>query len=120
MTHFSRRKIFFQGLGSWIVIGLGIWTVLGQQVTASLRGYVSDEHGARIVDAKLTAMSAGGISRTTATNDGGAFSFDDLMPGKYIVQASAPGFEMYETTAVIVATKRTEVLQITLKVAPLK
>ena len=116
----SRRKKLIQGLGSLIVIGLGIWAVVGQQVTASLRGYISDEHGARIVDAKLTAMSDGGIHRTTATNDGGAFSFDDLTPGKYIVQASAPGFETYETTAIIIAAQRTEVLQITLKVAPLK
>jgi Carboxypeptidase regulatory-like domain len=120
MSRFSRGKKLIQVLGFLIAIVLGGCTVVGQQVTASLRGQVSDEHGDRIVNAKLTAMSASGVHRTTATNEGGAFSFDGLMPGKYIVQASAPGFETYETTAIVVATKRTEVLRITLKVAPLK
>ncbi|HKG46734.1 MAG TPA: carboxypeptidase regulatory-like domain-containing protein [Pyrinomonadaceae bacterium] len=120
MSHFSRRKKLIQCLGSLATIGLAVCAMVGQQVTASLRGDVSDEHGGRIVNAKLTAMSAGGVHRTTATNDGGAFSFDGLMPGKYIVHVSAPGFETYESTAIMVAGQRTEVLQITLKVAPLK
>ena len=116
----SRKNNLGRGLLSLVAIGLCVCAAVGQQSTTNLRGQVSDEHGDRIVGAKLTLMTAGGVPRTTVTNNGGGFSFDVLTPGKYVVQASAFGFESYETTVIMAADKRSELLQITLKVAPLK
>jgi Carboxypeptidase regulatory-like domain len=108
-----------QGAASVFILTLIFSVAPAQQHTAVLRGHVVDERGGRIAGAKLSAMSASSADRTTATNERGAFSFDDLKPGKYVVQTSAPGFETSETSITVVA-ERSEAVEITLKVAPVK
>jgi len=66
--------------------------VAAQQTRGSLRGSITDELGAVIVGANVTLTDAGGIQKKTTTNGEGAYTFAGLAPGKYTLQAVAPGF----------------------------
>ena len=56
---------------------------------ATLNGVVTDESGAIVPGAKITAAGAGAPRETVAGNDG-AYSFPNIAPGSYTVRASAP------------------------------
>jgi hypothetical protein len=58
--------------------------------TASLRGQITDQKGAVIPAATVTLSGPSGLVKTTATDSSGSYSFADLPPGDYVVQASAP------------------------------
>jgi carboxypeptidase family protein len=55
-----------------------------------LRGAISDESGAVIPRATVVIVSPGGVSRTAAADNRGAYAFAGLAPGVYQVSASAP------------------------------
>jgi hypothetical protein len=116
----SRRKKLIKVLSFVVAIGLGVCAVTGQQVTANLRGHVSDERGAIITGAELTIRGANGVHRVTTTNNEGNYSFGGLAPSVYVVRASAPGFETYENADVTLSGPPSAALDITLKVAPIK
>jgi hypothetical protein len=63
-------------------------------VYATVTGTVTDTSGALIpgVTIKATAVDTGVITNTI-TNEAGAYSFGNLLPGKYTIGASLPGFQ---------------------------
>jgi hypothetical protein len=65
----------------------------GQGLFATVTGSVSDVSGALIPDVsmKATAVDTGVVS-TTVTNESGAYNFSNLLPGKYTISASLPGW----------------------------
>ena len=64
-----------------------------QTDTGSLVGTVRDPTGAAVPNASVTLTnSATGVSRTSTTNESGAYQFNALLAGSYNVKASAPGF----------------------------
>ncbi|HEU4596768.1 MAG TPA: carboxypeptidase regulatory-like domain-containing protein, partial [Pyrinomonadaceae bacterium] len=67
-----------------------------RQSDAALSGRVLDQHGAVVVDATVTATSAGGAAKTVNTNERGEYLIPDLAPGRYVVRATAPGFAAFE------------------------
>ena len=69
-------------------------SVLAQ--AGSLHGQVTDQNGAIVVGAKVTIRSSAGQSKTTTTDNGGAYSFGNLSPGDYTVEASAPSLVLQE------------------------
>src|SRR5580704_16423282 len=69
-------------------------TGLGQLSTASLSGAVRDSSGAVVPSAKIVLRNvATAVEHSTTSNGAGAYLFLDITPGRYTVQASAPGFE---------------------------
>jgi hypothetical protein len=58
--------------------------------TATLRGAVTDESGALIPGARVSATANGSAAKTTRADQSGAYSFAGLPPGDYSVQAAAP------------------------------
>jgi hypothetical protein len=64
--------------------------------TIALRGQVTDQSGAVVPGAKVTLTGPAGISRMTVAANDGSYSFRDLPPGSYTVQASAPGLTLRE------------------------
>jgi len=72
--------------------------------TATLRGHISDPTGALIPGATVTVASAGAGTGTTATADSsGAYVVTGLAPGRYIVQATFPGFAKFTSPAIPLA-----------------
>jgi Carboxypeptidase regulatory-like domain len=66
----------------------------------SLRGQVTDQNGAVISAAKITVKGSNGLVKTTTADDAGRYSFADLEPGDYTVEASAPNLTLQEPTKI--------------------
>lgn len=78
-----RKKIFFSG----ILILLAV-TAFGQ-----VEGDVLDEKNKAVTNAVITATdSTGKIVDTVRTDQRGFYFFKKLKPGKYKIEAKAPGF----------------------------
>src|SRR6185503_4766438 len=86
-----------------------------QQARGTLRGLITDELGAAIVGANVTITDATGVEKKTTTNGEGVYNFAGLAPGKYTLQAVAPGFAPSENKEVDVTTAR-QTVDITLRV----
>src|SRR3954470_4163986 len=75
-------------LCSLIVLALASTAAFGQ--TGSLRGQITDQNGAVVAEAKVTAHGTAGVVKTTTSDGNGSYSFTGLAPGDYTVEASAP------------------------------
>ena len=81
-----------------VLFGLFLLTVtpksFGQDVNASLSGTVTDPSGAAIPGAKLTLTNeATGFQSNFVSEATGGYSFRNLTPGKYQLQANATNFK---------------------------
>jgi len=65
-----------------------------QGVYANVSGIVTDSSKALVpgVTIKATAVDTNVVT-TTVTNEAGAYTFNNLLPGKYTIAASLPGFQ---------------------------
>jgi carboxypeptidase family protein/TonB-dependent receptor-like protein len=111
-TKFSR-----QCLGIALMVVLSAVFAFGQQARGTLRGSVKDELGATVVGATVTiATDPGGVEKTATTNGEGAYVFNGLAPGKYVVRATAPGFALSEGSEVDLTAGQRATLDLMLKV----
>lgn len=81
-----------------------------------LNGQVTDELGAALVGATVTAIDSTGKETTAVTNSQGEFSIKNLIPGTYIVRIGKENFALYENTEVVVNSGETESLAAVLTV----
>src|SRR5215510_4524830 len=94
------------------ICSLGLFIILtaalaaAQQARGTLRGLITDELGAAIVGANVTLTDASGVQKKTTTNGEGVYTFTGLAPGKYTLQAAAPGFAPSENKEVDVRNAR--------------
>ncbi|HEX7330159.1 MAG TPA: TonB-dependent receptor [Pyrinomonadaceae bacterium] len=98
-----------------LIIVLAVALVAAQQSRGSLRGVITDELGAVIVGANVTLTDASATLKKTTTNGEGVYTFTGLAPGKYTVQAIAPGFAQSESKEVDITNAR-QTLDLTLRV----
>ena len=98
-----------------LIVLLSAALVAAQQARGSLRGLITDELGAAIVGANVTLTDASGVQKKTTTNGEGVYTFAGLAPGKYTLQAAAPGFAISEGKEVDVTTVR-QTVDLTLRV----
>lgn len=68
--------------------------------TGSLHGQVTDQNGAIVVGAKVTAHGPNGQVKTATTDGGGVYSFARMPAGDYILEASAPSLILQELVKV--------------------
>ena len=88
-----------------------------QNSTASLRGVVQDQSGARVGGARVVVQLTGSsITREATANGRGEFRIDSLLPGSYHLTVTAKGFEE-ATSDVSAAVSEARDVTITLKVA---
>ena len=72
------------------------------QDTGYISGTVTDKSGAAVVGAQVTlTASAGGLTRTTATNGDGAYVISGLPGGTYDIVVSATGFQKYSVQRLV-------------------
>ncbi|MCC6588591.1 MAG: carboxypeptidase regulatory-like domain-containing protein [Bryobacterales bacterium] len=83
------------------------------QQTASLRGTVKDSTDAVIPGANVV-LRGGGREWTTQAGEFGAYKFENLAPGKYLLRVATPGFAPFEAANVDVSGAAT--LDVTLTV----
>ena len=89
--------------------------VIAQQNRGALRGLITDELGAAIVGASVTLTDASGVQKKTTTNGEGVYNFAGVAPGKYTLNAVAPGFAPSDNKEVDVTAARQSV-DLTLRV----
>src|SRR5688500_9698931 len=69
---------------------------------ATLTGVVRDASDAVLPKARVTVTSlATGVATTVTTSNEGVYLVLNLLPGEYLVQAEAPGFQRYEQTVAL-------------------
>lgn len=111
----SARSILCKIASLGLTVALAASLAFAQQARGSLRGLVTDELGAAIVGANITLTDAAGAQKKTTTNGEGVYTFSGLAPGKYVIQATAPGFSVSDDREVDITTQR-QTVDITLKV----
>jgi Carboxypeptidase regulatory-like domain/TonB dependent receptor len=83
---------FLKGLAAvlLLVAGSGAWA---QTVTGSIRGTVVDSSGAVVPGVQVSAQNTNtGVVATTKTDRSGAYNFQSLVIGTYVVSAQMTGF----------------------------
>jgi hypothetical protein len=78
----------------------------GQSVYGTITGSVTDSTRAAVVNAHVAATDpTTGFTRDTVTNSTGVYTLPNLVPGTYTVTVTAPGFQTYTRTEVIVTVQ---------------
>ena len=78
-----------------------------QSIQGSIIGTVQDKAGAVVPNATLTLENLDeGSIRTTTSNGSGDYQFLDAKAGKYSLTATAPGFEKWQTSGVVLAARQ--------------
>jgi Carboxypeptidase regulatory-like domain len=83
----------------------------------TVRGQVTDPSGAAVPNATVEVTIPAGQTRTTRTGRDGSYEVKGLAPGRYIVKASALGFETYESPEVSVAGGQVQSVNLPLSIA---
>jgi outer membrane receptor protein involved in Fe transport len=104
----------------WIVaLALVVFCALGaiaQTSNGTIAGVVTDSTGAAVIGAKVTATSVQtGEVRTATTNSVGAYRFESVLPGSYLLEATAQSFSVTKLTAVQVVASIVTSVNIQLK-----
>ncbi|HKR10590.1 MAG TPA: TonB-dependent receptor [Pyrinomonadaceae bacterium] len=110
-TRLLPQRLFHAAL----ILLLTSMLVAAQQTRGTLRGSITDELGAVIVGANVVLTDASGAQKKTTTNADGVYNYAGLAPGKYSIQANAPGFAPSEGQEIEVTAGRASV-DLTLKV----
>jgi hypothetical protein len=86
---------------SALVVGLSL-LAFGQGQVATLLGTVTDTSGAVLPNVTITLTNtATGVTKTSVTNEAGAYTFPGLQIGNYDVKATAQGFKAEERKGVV-------------------
>jgi Carboxypeptidase regulatory-like domain len=110
------RKLFLIGI-ALCLCALVSWPALAQDqgsTRGNLGGIVYDSSKAVVPDAQVTITGPTG-SQAEPTNDQGAFLFQTLVPGFYLVKVTKPGFKVVEMRNAEVLINKTTSLEVTLE-----
>src|SRR5256884_841227 len=113
----SFRNLFFRMfLLFFFLTGLGSATMA--QVTASIKGTVTDASGASVAGAKVVVKSAArGLERNAESNTAGEYEVPALPPGSYDVEVQKAGFETQIAKGVVLQVSQNTLQSFSLKVA---
>jgi hypothetical protein len=111
----SRQLAFVLGVLS---LFLGPFqSAFAQVAGGTILGAVSDSSGAIVSNAEVAIKDvATDVVRTVMTNSAGFYAVPNLLPGRYEIRVSAPGFTVGVASGVAVAVGAEQVVNITLKV----
>lgn len=111
----QRLSVLFLGL--LLAFGVLLQTASAQQLTASIKGTVTDATGAAIPDAQVTATNTQtGVTTTVTSQSDGVFQFLQLPVGVYNVSVTKTGFTTSTTNRIQLVLNQTYNLPVTLQV----
>src|SRR6516164_4738072 len=93
---------------------LGVLSTLLLAESASVRGVVTDTTGALVPSATVTLTGQGRLRRIEVTGPQGSYTFANLPPGAYTLEASAPQLILAPTRINLAAGPNTIDLQLTI------
>ena len=89
---------------------------LHAQFGASLSGTVLDPTGASISQATVTLINpATQVKQISTSNETGAYHFNELAPGQYTLEVTAPGFGTNNMTDLALAAETPRIVNVTLQ-----
>src|SRR5256885_4302971 len=100
------------------VFGVSLILTLGYapawaQATAQISGTVTDQSGARLPGAEVTATQTGtGLSRTVVSNESGTYVLASLPTGPYKLEVALPGFRAFAQTGIVLDVNANPVINI--------
>ena len=98
-------------------LSLATTTLLGSIDRGVIQGTVTDPQGSVIPGARVVVRNlATNVEANLTTNSDGFYLAPQLVPGKYVVHVSAPGFASVETSNVTVTGGTTTTADVELKV----
>jgi len=107
-----QRASFLFCFLSFLFLAPNVWAQYG----SSIEGVVSDQSGAAVAGATVTATNqATGVARGTQTNDSGVYRIAGLPPGNYNVSAEAASFKNQTTPNVVVTAEAVRGLNLSLQ-----
>jgi len=110
------RTVAISAALALLLILFGVGTA-SAGVTASISGTVSDQSGAAVVGATVTATNVDtSVSATQQTNGQGYYSFQFLPLGKYRIDVEQKGFKAYRQTGLILDVNSALVVDVALQV----
>src|SRR5205823_12268377 len=82
-------------------------TALAQTGAASLTGIVSDQSGAKVPGATVTAINqATNVAYTAVSNEAGNYTITSVPVGTYVLKAERSGFKTAMTTPIHIEAKQ--------------
>jgi len=94
-------------LGLAILVAALAGSSVADEVYARIRGLVTDQTGAAVAGATVTARNvATGAEKTTVSQSNGSYEFLNLPVGSYTVKATATGFKTYQSTQIPLAVNQ--------------
>ncbi|MGB7230869.1 MAG: carboxypeptidase-like regulatory domain-containing protein, partial [Candidatus Acidiferrum sp.] len=88
------RAIVIWPLALTALFGVDSRVLAQGETTAAILGQVSDSSNAALQGATVTVTNRDrGLKRSALTDGEGRFNFPQLLPGTYVVQATAEGFQ---------------------------
>jgi vitamin B12 transporter len=88
--------------------------------SASVSGAILDQLGARLPGATVTLVGERQSAGETTSSGDGSFSFANVTPGRYRVNASLSGFEASSSAAFFVGAGGTTTINVSMAVGPLQ
>jgi len=99
-----------------LAVFLAVFALQAQDYRAKLQGIVTDASDAAVVGAKVTIRNVGtGVTATRETGANGAYLFDNVEPGTYVVSAELSGFSKQQQEGVLVQTRADVTVNFNLK-----
>jgi len=87
-----------------VVTAFGVISTSTFAQGTSLHGQVTDQSGGIVVSAQVSVRRSDGPPKTTTTDNSGNYSFANLTPGEYTVEASAPSLILQELVKITLST----------------
>src|SRR5437899_9393795 len=102
--------------GIWLSVVISCPAVWGQ-ATAQISGTVTDQSGARLPGAEVTATQTDtGITRSVVSNETGTYVLPSLPIGPYKLEVSLPGFRTLSQTGIVLEVNANPVINVSLAV----
>src|SRR5712692_6909125 len=89
-------------------------------INGSIKGTVTDQLGALVINAEITVRDRSGKERTTTSNTNGSYEVKALPAGNYEVRVVAAGFNVFEQKNIEVKSSKTTALDFQLAIGTLE
>ncbi|HLY60698.1 MAG TPA: carboxypeptidase regulatory-like domain-containing protein [Terriglobia bacterium] len=88
------QMVLFVLLAGLLVCGIA----MAQSDLGEISGYIKDQSGAVVPNAKITIGNKSGVERQATTNESGYYAITNVPPGSYTMTAEAAGFEKFQSS----------------------
>ncbi|HEY1744871.1 MAG TPA: carboxypeptidase-like regulatory domain-containing protein, partial [Granulicella sp.] len=94
----NRYACWMSSLAAVVVLVFALGVACGQTVTGSIRGAITDQSGAAVPEARVTATNVNtGVKTSTTSDRSGTYNIQTLNIGTYRLSATRAGFNVSTT-----------------------